>query len=237
MIVNKFNYIATNDADIKLFNDLLQKTLNSSYFNNKLIHLDQNVIKVLTKYKSGKQSLTIYSLLFIRYDFICSKLYNECDALLEAVMKKLPMLKTSIGYELNVEDKPSGLQESCINSFIYYKWFQNQEGNWISKASDLLIRFCKGHFLINGNKRSAVLLTTSFLHKYCIYLYNSFESNEFIKKWEKLVSEIVDNCEYIYVKKNGKINLEKNSSKVFSKDELFLYVYKYLYDQAYLRLF
>ncbi len=53
MIVNKFNYIATNDADIKLFNDLLQKTLNSSYFNNKLIHLDQNVIKVLTKYKSG----------------------------------------------------------------------------------------------------------------------------------------------------------------------------------------
>lgn len=93
MIVNKFNYIATNDADIKLFNDLLQKTLNSSYFNNKLIHLDQNVIKVLTKYKSRKQSL------------------------------------------------------------------------------------------------------------------------------------------------NGKINLEKNSFKVFSEDELFLYVYKYLYDQAYLRLF
>ncbi len=54
MIVNKFNYIATNDADIKLFNDLLQKTLSSSYFNNKLIHLDQNVIKVLTKYKYGK---------------------------------------------------------------------------------------------------------------------------------------------------------------------------------------
>ncbi len=53
----------------------------------------------------------------------------------------------------------------------------------------------------------------------------------------KLVSEIIDNCKYIYVKKKSKINLEKNSSKVFSEDELFLYVYKYLYDKAYLRLF
>ncbi|ARU91772.1 hypothetical protein SCLARK_001220 [Spiroplasma clarkii] len=242
MITKNFTYIATNKADIKLFTSLLTKAVNSNYLKNELLDLkvitkNEQIIKIKTTDKLNKQWITVYKLLYVDYEEIQDYLFKLCNSLLEIVMAKLPKLKTSKGYELNVDAIPSGSQISCLNSFIYYGWHDAPEHNWISKATDLLIRFCQGHFIFNGNKRSAVLMMTAFLYENRIYLQKSYNNDEYIERWEKIVCEIVDSCEYKKVRKNGKIVLEKINSKIFSSEELFQYVYNHLYKEAYLSLF
>jgi prophage maintenance system killer protein len=67
-------------------------------------------------------------------------------------------------------------------------------------AIDLLISIARGHHLPNGNKRMAVLMLTTFLDYFGIYIFQSYSKKDrikYVKTWELIMCEIVDKRRYI----------------------------------------
>lgn len=112
----------------------------------------------------------------MKEQYIYEWLVGTCDYAVQSVLK---FANHNIPKEIqHLYTKSTNQHRAIIYNLVCYKW--NEDSTYGEVLTDLLIRFVKQHSLVNGNKRTAVLLI--------VLIYNQLEMNINLSNWEKWIT-------------------------------------------------
>jgi len=196
-----------NQKDVGLYLLTIKNSFSSSAVKLK-IDLNQNNQIVLEwkflNYYHLKRTYFTLKRLDLQDEKTMLYMFDLLKTMAEISFEKIPFLETQQGFEINLKTWPKQLPEEfegIFHSLISYTWYDKKDKiNKVEMAIDLLISIARGHHLPNGNKRMAVLMLTTFLDYFGIYIFQSYSKKDrikYVKTWELIMCEIVDKRRYI----------------------------------------
>jgi len=184
--IKKIKMIKNNQINAENIIYCLNKTLNAKKINIKInneLSNKYNLI-VLTYIKNKKTKNLFYQPLeVISSDESFDEFYNDLINLNDYSVSCVPHTKSASNiteipkswYPQYESSKPGHI--SIIHNLVYYKWKDNIDNidniDVFDMATDLFIRMAQTQYLPNGNKRNAVLITSSFLSFFSFYTLRS----------------------------------------------------------------
>ncbi|AOG60323.1 hypothetical protein SHELI_v1c03700 [Spiroplasma helicoides] len=228
----EITYSVFNDRDRELFDKLLTNTIRFYKINPKNIKYisNNNLLNSIEISEFNNKTIKI-NLLYVSSEILTTETFYETFIKgMSLMMNSLPSYSTKVGPESFVPDYLNGAQKSAISSMLLYKW-QDESINHIDKAIDLLFRYCRGHFISNGNKRSAVLFTLFYVNYFSMNFYGNKHSDiKDIDTFEIFVHEIITNQEHQQNQdyQDSVNNIKINQGKELTDEEIRIKIYDFI---------
>jgi len=248
--IRKIKIIKNNEINTQNLIYCLTKTLKAKKINIELNIELSNKYKliVLTHIKNKYvQNLFYQPLEIISSEESFDEFYNDLIKLNDYSVSCVPHTKSASNiteipkawYSQYESSKPGHI--SIINNLVYYKWKDNIDNiDVFDMATDLFIRMAQTQYLPNGNKRNAVLVTSSFLSFFSFYTLRSqyYLEFTFFEIWIR-ISKIAATKYMWKEEKNefGEKELVPYEKEKLSDKKLFKFIKKQLKHMSYFKIF
>ncbi|EOA07047.1 Hypothetical protein MYEA_5490 [Mycoplasma yeatsii 13926] len=208
-ITNKtYNQLKNNDFNFDL---ITEKGID--YFvisNNKNIFYHKNNFYMLTK-KNNKISFG-FNLSVLDFNEKFSNFIG--DVYIES-MKELNEIFFSKSNSLYFQEKQKGSLLSGINSTIFKYSYESEKYDVFDFVTEIFIKVLTGHYFIDGNKRTALMLLVQLLKNFGYYFYFSDDFNLFKHSYYQTVEKELAN--FVQMLQQNKIGHKEIKDWIYSR--------------------
>ncbi|WFQ90154.1 type II toxin-antitoxin system death-on-curing family toxin [Mycoplasma feriruminatoris] len=222
--INSMIYITT-----KTFNNIKEKTnqivqipeQNIDYLpfsNKKRVYFDkdEDSFYLWKKDKTDKWKINIK---FQKIEFD-QELIEYMDIIIDQALLETKKIFQSENNDISFKEKEIGALKSAVFSIVNKFDYYNEQVDIFDFVTEILIRILTGHYLIDGNKRTALMVLILTLKQFVYYFYWSSKNDIFfIQHYEEHIE-------------NDLVSFTHKLQDKFKTEEITLKIKDWIYDRT-----